>query len=424
MRSGRSHIFIAVVWATLCALVTPAWGDLAAAKGALAGRDFPTAIAQAGRVADTHPYDAAMIQARAHMELGQLDPALAAVGRAKMARPNDSAAYALEGLILLRMGRPGRAMLSLRRALDLAENDQQKSIARALIRQAKSAQKWQVQGGIGIVPSSNLNKATTAETITVLIPGTTTPVNAQLVGGQAESGTGLRLFGQATRTMGPWGLSFGGDITHTDDPSLRQHALQFGLTRTVGASRLGLTHQRRFVGGDAFVATTALRFDHQVALPEQSALRFTVGLAHQNRFDDPLRDGYITTAGVRWIKLLRPTLAWDMGVEVQNTASRSAFEASRAVTVDVGARGALAGTGWVWDGRLHLGVGRWDDVAPFEPLARRDRQVGLSFSAQNNNVSFYGLTPTYGISAQRRKSNLGRHDIRSVDLFIGLANAF
>jgi len=405
-------------------MMTPAWGDLAAAKGALAGRDFPTAIAQAEKSAATHPYDAAMITARAHMELGQLDPALAAVARAKAARPGDSASYALEGLILLRMGRPGRAMLSLRRALDLAQNDQQKNIARALIRQAKSAQTWAVQGGIGIVPSSNLNKATTAETITVLIPGTTAPVQAQLTGGQAAAGTGVRLFGQATRPLGPWGISFGGDITHTDDPALRQQSLQFGVTRTLGASRWGLTHQRRFVGGDSFVATTTLRFDHQVALSGQSALRFNLGLAHQNRFDDPLRDGYITTLGARWIKLVRPTLAWDAGVQLQNTASRSAFEASQSLTLDIGARGALTGTGWIWDGRLRAGTGHWDNVAPFEPLVRQDRYVGLSLSAQNNNVSFYGLTPTYGLSAQRRKSNLARHDIRSVDLFIGLANAF
>lgn len=418
--SGSLRIFAAVTVALVW--TSAAWADLSAAKTALGARDFPTAITQARAVAHQHPYDAAMIEARAQMELGQLDPALAAVSRAKAAKPRDSAAHALEGLIYLRMKRPGRAMVALRRALDLAENDQQKNIARALIRQARAAQTWHVQGGIGIVPSTNANKATTAQTITVLIPGTATPVQAQLVGGQAKSGTGLRMFGQASRQMGAWSLSFGGDVTHMRDPALRQQSLQGGLTWTKGATRLGLTHQYRWVGGDGFSATTTLRADHQRTLSPHRALRYSASLADRQRYDDPLKDARVTTFALRYLAAPRPGRVWDLGVEVQNVVSASAFEAARHLVLDAGIRGATGA--WGWDARLRAGLGRWDNVAPFEPLARRDRSLGLSLSAQNNNVSFYGLTPTYGIGIQHRSSNLARHDLRSVDLFIGLANAF
>jgi len=173
-----------------CILLLAFWGfglpggaqgqsPLSAAQTALATGQFETAITLAGSLARDAPYDAAMIAARSHLELGQTAAALQAVQQAQAVRPKDSAAHALEGLIYLRQDRPGRAMFSLRRGLDLAQTPQEKSIARGFLRRSQSQQTWLWRGGFGLAPASNVNKATTASSITLLFPGAESTVEAQ-----------------------------------------------------------------------------------------------------------------------------------------------------------------------------------------------------------------------------------------------------
>lgn len=407
--------------------VVPAWANLADARAALKAGDYAQASVLAQGIVQTHPYDAAMITARSQMELGRYEAALTAARQAQVTRPSDSAARALEGLILLRQGKPGLAMLSLRRALDLAQTPEQKFIARNLIRQAKAARVWQVQGGIGLTPSSNLNKATTAETITVLIPGTDITAETEFSGGQAISGTGVRLFGQASRrwgARGQGGLSFGISALHTDDTALRQQSAQMGLDWQIGMSQVGVRHAHTWAGGDRYATTTTLSFGHNVALSRTKALRFEAQIADQLRWDDRGKDNTTTGVSMRYTHAPRPNLIWRLGAGIDVRASNSAFVAAQHIHVQAGARTVLGNGAWALDGEVSLGWGQWDGQAPLEPLPRQDVSATLRVNAQNNNISFYGLTPTYGISLHRRTSNLPRHDIKSVDLFLGLANAF
>ena len=67
---------------------------------------------------------------------------------------------ALSGVIHIKQDQPGRAMIALRRALDLAQNPQDKSIARALLRQTQALSPWRVSGNFGLIPSTNINGGT------------------------------------------------------------------------------------------------------------------------------------------------------------------------------------------------------------------------------------------------------------------------
>ena len=420
----RSGVFISLL-AGMCLLTGPATADLAGARAALQRGDFAGAVQEAQTVLPAQAYDKGMIVGRSALELGDYDQAMASVTSAKAARPRDSAAHALEGLILMRQGKRGRAELVLRRALDLAKTPQQKAIAAGLIRQVRNTREWQVEAGLGLAPSTNINKATTADKITVLIPGTDTTTTAIFTGGQAKSGTGLRYYGQARRAISPkFNLHFGLSGTEYKDTSVSSLAGQIGLAFHTDGHHWGLSQVWQGFGGQRFSDTTTLTYRTSKSFTDQNALQFDLSYAAQNRHDDPTKDNTTARAGLTYATLLNPQLRVTAGGYVQQRKSDNAFVAARHMGVTVGADYKLAGTGWQVGAGLDLSFGQWDGIAPLEPEVRRDHSAVLSLKAQNKNISLYGLTPTYGVTMQSRQSNLARHRIESIDLFLGLAHAF
>ena len=409
---------------------------LAQAQTALLTGNFPQALHMAqGPLTQSHPFDAAMIRARAALGLGQFPLALKAAQDAQAVRPNDSAARAFEGMARLGLGQTTKAMLSLRRALDLARTPQDKNIARTLIRQAKAQQKWIWNGGVGIAPSSNINKATTAESIGLVVGGDT--VDAPFTG-QAVSGTGLRLFGGVTRnvTIHPKAqLSFNTNLSGNfyKDSSFSNQAVQANVALNMHHSQayqtqVKLSYHGSQFSGDPFAETRGFDITGKRALPKPGAgprfLTYTLGYDDQLRYDAAENANTTKRARLAYTWTPTPHQQWTLGISASDRDSDSNFVAARHIGADLGLR--LLPKNAPWQISLGAGVkkGDWARQASTEPDIRHDTEMSFSLSAQNNNVSFFGLTPTYGFSYLRRKSNLPRHDITSQDVFIGLANAF
>ena len=92
---------VVTIFATVvCMLSSPLLADLITARIALQTRQFELALAQAEDLAATHPFDSAMISARAHLELRQFQDARTAATRAQRLAPKLAGPRILKALAL------------------------------------------------------------------------------------------------------------------------------------------------------------------------------------------------------------------------------------------------------------------------------------------------------------------------------------
>ena len=129
-------------------LSSPLHADLTTARIALQSRQFQLALAQAENLAATHPFDSAMIAARAHVELGQFGKAQTSATHAQALAPKLAAPRILKALALHGLGKPRRAMFQLRRALDLSTERNERITATLLLQQIQAGLTVKISGGL------------------------------------------------------------------------------------------------------------------------------------------------------------------------------------------------------------------------------------------------------------------------------------
>ena len=189
---------VVTIFATVvCMLSSPLLADLITARIALQTRQFELALAQAEDLAATHPFDSAMIAARAHVELRQFQDARTAATRAQRLAPKLAGPRILKALALHGLGQPRRAMFHLRRALDLSADRNERLMVTRLLQQIQAGLAVKISGGLGIAPSSNINKISYSTTHTSINPLTGTlqtflgrQVNHNIAGPASGSGAG------------------------------------------------------------------------------------------------------------------------------------------------------------------------------------------------------------------------------------------
>jgi len=140
------------------------------------------------------PFDIAMIAARAHVELGQFEKAQTSATRAQALAPKLAAPRILKAFVL--HGRkPRRAMFQRRRALDLSTERNERITATRLLRQIQAGLTVKISGGLGIAPSSNINKISYSTTHASINPLTGTLQTIPWTANEPQrSGSGLRLW--------------------------------------------------------------------------------------------------------------------------------------------------------------------------------------------------------------------------------------
>jgi tetratricopeptide (TPR) repeat protein len=194
---------VVTIFATVvCMLSSPLLADLITARIALQTRQFELALAQAEDLAATHPFDSAMISARAHVELRQFQDARTAATRAQRLAPKLAGPRILKALALHGLGQPRRAMFHLRRALDLSTERNERLMITRLLRQIQAGLAVKLSGGLGIAPSSNINKISYSTTHTSINPFTGTLQTIPWTASEAQhSGTGLRFWSGLSYTL-------------------------------------------------------------------------------------------------------------------------------------------------------------------------------------------------------------------------------
>lgn len=369
---------------------------------------FHQALDAARAIEDLHPVDAALIQARSYMGTGQSQLAIDAAQRALLLDPQRFDAHYLLALALETAGQSLRAELQYRRAFDFSTSEVERALALDAIHKLEYRKDWKVSVSLGLAPSSNVNKTTSNNTVT-LISGP-----ASITSDAPYSGLGLAYNLNLSETDKS-GLSFGIRGQIYKDPSLANTIASIGY-KTMVASELPtkVSFERQFHGEDFYR-------DRLAANVEMSG---PIGAS-------------LTVAAVNYAK-------GDQVTEVFGSFDRTLFSFER---VEVGGQlrlerklsdsseYAAAGAGvslfadWQagqagFKASVGLNARQWDDVYWQYPEPRSDRDALASLEISPQAVSIFGLHPVVQGSWLRRQSNIATYEVESFDFYTGLAASF
>ncbi|MEO0357878.1 MAG: hypothetical protein AAF386_06215, partial [Pseudomonadota bacterium] len=379
------------------------------AQVALLNGRFEEAQQKAQILRSSHPLDAELIFARASFELGQLALAEGAARRAIALAGNSADARLMLARIQLRQNAPRRAMINLRRALDLSQTDGHRTNVRRLLQQTQSQLRFQFSLGFNIAPSTNVGKVTAA---TQYDPGITSlsGVTSFDPGVDHDSGVGLtgyvntayRLYAGERGRADLFAQFSARDYPGSEfDDFTQVYGLAYTLPSAANRSRTILSYRYTQFDRDDLVgltSTTAARYhsntfaiSHLVPLdaPNLNMARHTFQFAaqrlnlrhvvspssyNQNRFD------------VTYTWISSPTTRWTFGAYVQDRQSNNTSIANRTVGVNVGARRMLGDAGWITDVSVGTSYAKWDSATAITLVPRWERDLRLSIGIENPNI--------------------------------------
>lgn len=397
------------------------------AEAASIRRDWVQTFHIAIALVDTHPIEGRLLAARAAIELGRYDNAIQLTRAIMRLSRNLRAAHLIRGVAHFRKGQSALAEFYARRALDLSKTPQERAQVRQVLVDIRAVRTWKVRGSAGLSPSTNTNRATTANQVEGIF-GT-----GQYTGEDVRSGTGVnfrldvrRDFRQSSGTrISP---RFGLNANLYQERDLNSGLLWVGLERIRPASR----NQFRFGSVTALRQWSRNRVLAQT-FQAQAGLGWAQGRAHTNKLTLTLERRNRLDADRLSSSAL--TLAYDetrsgrgrgqFGWGVQST-----FRSSDAPEIGNWTIGGFVSyqwqftSGWHIDSRLSLTQGIWYEREPLFLTPREDTTMRASVSFLQRDVSHLGLAPQVTLSATRNSSNISIYSYESLDLFLGLTNAF
>jgi len=420
-------------------LSSPLRADLTKARIALQSRQFQLALVQAENLAATHPFDSAVIAARAHIELGQFEKAQTSATRAQALAPNLAAPRILKALALHGLGKPRRAMFQLRRALDLSTERNERITATRLLQQIQAGLTVKISGGLGIAPSSNINKISYSTTHTSINPLTgrlqTIPWTASE---PQRSGSGLRLWSELSYSLpqtrlGAQLASFNLSTDIYGEPRFNRSSLSLNHRLTLPPAAQHQTtltqaftaiHQFNAIESRIFSSTWSRRYVLRAPQnPRQTALRdWSLGADIITRPDG--KDSRVLKTNWRHYWPASSSHQFNLGLGYTNRFSDAVDVGNQELKMDIGWRPIFQSSPYILNVNLSLSLAKWKELEITFPEKRRVRDRKISLNLSNPNLSYLGLTPSVQYSFLDRDANIEMFRIRSHDMFIGLTNAF
>ena len=420
-------------------LSSPLHADLTTARIAVQSRQFQLALAQAENLAATHPFDSAMIAARAHVELGQFGKAQTSATHAQALAPKLAAPRILKALALHGLGKPRRAMFQLRRALDLSTERNEWITATLLLQQIQAGLTVKISGGLDIAPSSNINKISYLTTHTSINPLTgtlqTIPWTAN---GPQRSGSGLRLWSGLSYALpktqlGTQLASLNLSTDVYNEPRFNRSSLSINhkLVFTPAAQHqttltqaFTAVHQFNALESRIFSSSWSRRYAlRDPQNPRQIALRdWSLGADIITRPDG--KDSRVLKTSSRHYWPAGSSNEFNLGPGYTNRFSDAADVGNQEIKIDPGWRPIFQTSPYVLNFNFSLSLAKWKDLEITFPEKRRVRERKISVNLSNPNLSYLGLTLSAHYSFLDRDANIEMFRVRSHDMFIGLTNAF
>lgn len=423
----------------ICATSGPAGATnatLEQAQQALVTGQFTTAQGVARQIETDHPVDAALIFARASLELGQLDAAMEAAHLAQTRAPKLAQARVMVALVHIRKGQPRRAMFALRRALDFAGSNVERAGIESLLRNIQTSLRFRFSGGIGFAPSTNIANVASNRTIVFEDTGMTATYNPDAT---VKSGVGLRSWLGASYVLGnPVGqsLTFSGQVLRNDydDKSFsnqqRSLGIAWGSPINGGRQKVNVNYQFAELRNDGsenhsntLIASILLPLDGKTAGQSRNLLRLTAS-RQIGKYPTGVLDFGTNRLGGSYFWQTAPGTAWQIGFNVSDRNSGSNVIANRSISMTAGVRKMFPTSGLRLGLSGRISAARWDNVEFRMSTRRWERDVQTTFRVGRPQMTFYGFSPYAELSYTDRRSNQTIREFNSLDLFIGIQNGF
>ena len=330
-------------------------------------------------------------------------------------------------------------MFQLRRALDLSTERNERITATRLLQQTQAGLTVQISGGLGIAPSSNINKISYSTTHTSINPLTgilqTIPWTANE---PQRSGSGLRLWSGLSYALPEkqLGTQLASLILSTDvhnEPRFNRsslsikHKLAFtpaAQHQTTWKQAFTAVHQFNALESRIFASSWSGRYAlRDTQNPRQIALRdWSLGADIITRPDG--KDSRVLKTGLRHYWPTSSSNQFNLGLGYTNRFSDAADVGNQEIKIDLGWQPIFQTSPYVLNFNFSLSLAKWKDLEITFPEKRRVRERKISVNLSNPNSSYLGLTPSAHYSFLDRDANIEMFRVRRHDMFIGLTNAF
>lgn len=297
----------------------------------------------------------------------------------------------------------------------------------------RSGRAWRLDINVGIAPDTNINNATSANAITILLGDAA--YQAELndeakahsgVGETAQLSTGLRLpiadRVSALAELDANGTNYSG--SQFDDYSAQAAAgAEYRLTPTSSVSLEGV-YARRWFGGHPITEQIGGRTGGQAVIGTRDRFGYQIDVRHTHAFFDRGYDGWQGGVFATLEHTVARTIVASAGPFVRREWLREAAFSSTEFGGNVGIGGELR---YGFNVGASLGVSRAIFDAPlpiFGPTPRRDNRLVVRTTLGNRKIRAFGFSPQVNWTYNRIDSSLGLYAIRRSRFELTLARYF
>ncbi|WP_417209607.1 surface lipoprotein assembly modifier [Antarctobacter sp.] len=418
----------------------------AAARALMAGQaELALVLADGVLLGAPGDTQALMMKSRALRALGRPQEA-ATAARQAFAQSDDERSRFFAALLMAQArstgGQPGAAQLWLRRAAQIAPDEQLRAAAVRDFRHVRRQTPWRLSLDMSVEPSDNLNGAPKSNSFTFgglpFVNPSAVPLSGERFVFAADylrrvplSETRRLNLGASVEMQRVRFSSAARDkVPGIRNGDYRQDALALSLgyeARAADGSWLGksdLSLSRHWLGGVPYA--DAARLDLSYGRMLMPGLTGVARFAYETevRHDVGLRDNQTREIGVTLTRRFGKA-ALGLDLQMTDTASGSRLVARES------ARAAISyGLGKPVKGMLPRVTLAWEvtdyDRGPssFWVTPRRDAELSVSVNVLLPDFDYYGFAPEIGVSFRDRSSNYTIYETRGTDLRLGLKSVF
>jgi tetratricopeptide (TPR) repeat protein len=279
---------------------------------------------------------------------------------------------------------------------------------------------------VALAPDSNINRATSADTLDTIVAPLQLDEDAR-----AQSGIGIRLGGQgyvrlplvdSVNMLGR--LSGQGSLYGRSQFNDIAASAQLGIEYTAGGDRWwpAVGRAYRWYGGPLYARTdtVGLNWLHSAGARAQLDVDIAAGRASYRAND--LQDGWIYDLAIRYERALGPRSGGALSLSAQRQTARDPGYAS--------VSGGIGLVVWREAGRTTLygsfGMRRLeaDQRLFIYPERRRDWYLRAGLGATLRQLAIEGFAPLVRLNYERNASTVGIYDFARVSIDVGVTRAF
>lgn len=331
--------------------------------------------------------------------------------------PNQTRARLELGKAMLALHRPGSADKQF--AMAMQDRDLPPEVARTIrtVRDTiRAARPWQMELNVGLAPDTNINNATAANQVTVMLGDTPVPLQLNDAA-RAKSGLG-QLYRSSGRLRLPVGGKFSAladtDVAGTNyagkrfDDTIVQGAggVEYGLSETASLS-LQAVGAQRWYGGHAASRQYGGRMGGQVALDGRNRLGMQLDMRRTDALFDRAYSGWQGGLYLSYERALSTSIVASFGPSVRRDWLNASAYSNTEMGLNAGVGGELPKG---FNVGLGFGASRalFDATLPlFATAPRHDWRGTARLTVGNRKLSMFGLSPQIGWSVSRIDSSVG-----------------